>query len=376
MLMWNNDTFVVKLRGLIAIFLLVGMLATDVESALAATSLFPKEINSQAKLSDATNVTVPDGTYNVAFRLYTTPVSATTTNIWEELHNTAGTRIQVTNGLLSVMLGQVTSLANVNMNQTLYLGVEIGGTGAPAWDGEMSPRKQLGAVPAAFVADTLDGLDSQQFVRTDAPSTIAASSAETLLTLNQQGAGNVLTLMTGASTVFTVNTNGNVGVGTSSPFAKLSVSGSGVFDNSVTASSFIATSTTATSSLKNTSVTGLAIGALSGLLRATGGYVTAGATSYDLTEGTTNFYFTPLRGAGLIAGTTTTALAEGINQYFTDDRARLAILGLFPATTSVNTWTALNTYTGGLISTASSTIQNLSATLATTTNATSTNFRS
>ncbi|KKU77849.1 MAG: hypothetical protein UY04_C0050G0005, partial [Parcubacteria group bacterium GW2011_GWA2_47_7] len=76
--MWNNDTFVVKLRGLIAIFLLVGMLATDVESALAATSLFPKEINYQAKLSDATNVTVPDGTYNVAFRLYTTPVSATT----------------------------------------------------------------------------------------------------------------------------------------------------------------------------------------------------------------------------------------------------------------------------------------------------------
>ncbi|KKU77770.1 MAG: hypothetical protein UY04_C0052G0015, partial [Parcubacteria group bacterium GW2011_GWA2_47_7] len=65
-------------RKIISGFLILSFFVAPVQSALAATSLFPKEINYQAKLSDATNVTVPDGTYNVAFRLYTTPVSATT----------------------------------------------------------------------------------------------------------------------------------------------------------------------------------------------------------------------------------------------------------------------------------------------------------
>ncbi|OGZ05555.1 MAG: hypothetical protein A2845_04190, partial [Candidatus Lloydbacteria bacterium RIFCSPHIGHO2_01_FULL_49_22] len=319
----------------------------------ADSSLFPKQINYQAKLSDAGNIAIPDGAYNVAFRLYTTPSSATTTNIWEEMHNTAGTRIAVSNGLLSVMLGSVTSLANVNFNQTLYLGVEIGGTGAPTWDGEMTPRKQLGAVPAAMVADTLDGLDSQSFVRTDATSTIAASSGATLLTLNQQGAGDVLTLTAGASTVFTATGNGNIGIGTSSPYAKLSVAGSGVFDNTITASTLIATSTSATSTLRNLATTQLAIGTLSGILKASGGYVSGGATTDDLTQGSTNL-------------------------YFTDTLARLAVAGLFVSTTTVNTWNQLNTFANGLISLASSTLQNLnsaSSTLGTVliTNATTTN---
>ena len=187
MSLWNHRPIFGIARVLLACFLTFGMLVTDINLAFADTSLFPKQINYQAKLSDLANIAIPDGNYNIAFRLYVSPVSATTTNIWEEMHNTVGTRVPAASGLLSVMLGQVTSLANINFNQTLYLGVEIGGTSTtPAWDGEMSPRKQLGAVPAAFVADTLDGLDSQDFVRTSGTSTIATSSTQTLLTLNHQ----------------------------------------------------------------------------------------------------------------------------------------------------------------------------------------------
>ena len=98
MLLWNNRPILGVLRSLIAAFLAFGLLASDVEIALADSSLFPKQINYQAKLTDAANIALADGAYNIAFRLYTSPASATTTNIWEELHNTAGTRITITNG--------------------------------------------------------------------------------------------------------------------------------------------------------------------------------------------------------------------------------------------------------------------------------------
>jgi parallel beta-helix repeat protein len=55
-------------------------------------------------------------------------------------------RIYVKSGLFSVMLGTITSLSSVDFNQTLYLGVTVGG------DSEMKPRKVLGMVPAAAVA--------------------------------------------------------------------------------------------------------------------------------------------------------------------------------------------------------------------------------
>jgi hypothetical protein len=89
----------------------------------------------------------------------------------------------------------------------------------------MSPRKLLGAVPAAFTAETLSGLTANQFVRTDATSTIASSSAQTLLTLNQNGAGNILDLKAGNISLASFLASGNVGIGTSSPYAKLSVAG-------------------------------------------------------------------------------------------------------------------------------------------------------
>jgi hypothetical protein len=89
----------------------------------------------------------------------------------------------------------------------------------------MSPRKLLGAVPAAFTAETLSGLTANQFVRSDATSTIASSSAQTLLTLNQNGAGNVFDVKANNISLASFLANGNVGIGTSSPYARLSVAG-------------------------------------------------------------------------------------------------------------------------------------------------------
>src|SRR3989344_4033679 len=123
----------------------------------AVFAAFNDEINYQGKLTNASNVAVADGTYHMRFALYT--VVSGGSAIWSEDRSTAaGDRITVTNGLFSVMLGSSTALTSIDFNQTLYLGVEVGGSaGTPTWDGEMSPRKILGAVPAAFVAKNLDG---------------------------------------------------------------------------------------------------------------------------------------------------------------------------------------------------------------------------
>jgi len=217
---FQKETVTLLSASVLLVFTLL-LVFSFAKSGLAAIN---PQINYQGKLTDTGAVAVADGNYNITVRLYTSAVSATTTNIWEEERIVAN-QVALTSGLFSMLLGEVTSLSGVNFNQTLYLGIEIGGTTTPAtWDGEMTPRKTLGAVPAAFEASQLDGLDSTQFVRSDATSTIATTSTDTLLTLLQEGAGAVLQVgSTSQPAMLTVLNNGNVGIGTTTPDRNLVV---------------------------------------------------------------------------------------------------------------------------------------------------------
>ena len=212
-------------------------------SVFAASSAFNKQINYQGKLTDSSSVTVTDGDYNMEFKIYTT--SSGGSPIWTETR-TGTDKVTITSGLFSVLLGSVTSLASLNYNQDLYLSVNIGGTGAASWDGEMTPRKRFGTVPSAFEADKIDGLDSSQLVRSDDSNTIASSSASTLLGLTQLGGGNVFEASSTAGALFVVRNAGNVGIGTTSPYAAFSVVGS----TGVVADNFTATGTQFVSSFQ------------------------------------------------------------------------------------------------------------------------------
>lgn len=185
----------------LAVFLIL-IFITPVDLLLAAT--FNKQINYQGKLTSSTGVAVTTNDYNLEFKIYDESDNV----LWTETR-TGANRVRITNGLFSVMLGEITPISTIDWNQPLYLGVNVGGTGlVPIWDGEMSPRKVFGSVPSAFESDKLDGLDSAQFIRSDSSSTIASSSADTLLTINQTGGGDLFDLKINNVSQFSVNNAG------------------------------------------------------------------------------------------------------------------------------------------------------------------------
>ncbi|MDQ5957769.1 MAG: hypothetical protein QG665_94, partial [Patescibacteria group bacterium] len=153
--------------GQIKTVFLAVVIFTLLLSPLGATAAINQQINYQGKLTTTAGVAVDDDTRSTVFSLYT--ASSGGTAVWTETQS-----VTTTDGLFSVMLGSVTSLASVDFNQTLYLGVTVGA------DSEMTPRKTIGAVPAAFYSsnsDKLDNLTSSDFLyatTTNASATITA----------------------------------------------------------------------------------------------------------------------------------------------------------------------------------------------------------
>lgn len=122
------------------------------------------------------------GTHTVVFRVYDAETSGR--KLWEESH--AVTLSRADNGIFSIILGSLTSLNDLDFNQPLWLSLEIDG------EGEMSPRQRLTAVGYAMNADTLDGLDSAQFLRAGTslvvkPSTDPAENARLIDVQNAAG---------------------------------------------------------------------------------------------------------------------------------------------------------------------------------------------
>ncbi len=241
-------------------FLFITLICTSTVP-LNTWAAFNSQINYQGKLTDTAGDPVADGDYLMIFRLYTSATGATNTNIWEEVRSTAGDKATVVDGLFSVMIGSSTPLTGVDFNQTLYLGVEVCGTASLAGcDGEMTPRKVLGSVPAAFVAKELDGSTDigigtttpfgqlnvasstkPQFVITD---TAGGANAKHWYASSTNGSlawGTVNDSLSSLTERIRFTNAGNVGIGTTSPYAKLSVVGETV------STYFTATSTTATS---------------------------------------------------------------------------------------------------------------------------------
>ena len=95
--------------------------------AARASADVPEYLSYQGVLTDDIGTAVPDGSYNVAFRLYTAEAGGTP--IWEEAHV-----LTVTKGIFNATLGLTQPLGPLDFDQPYYLGVSVGG------EAELAPR--------------------------------------------------------------------------------------------------------------------------------------------------------------------------------------------------------------------------------------------
>jgi hypothetical protein len=104
----------------------------------------PQLINYQAVIKNQSNSqTVPDGQYQITYRIYTTLTGGA--SVWSE----TASNDTVASGVLNHVLGSVSSLTTLPENVNYYLTIQLNG------DSEMSPREPLQSVGSALIAGGL-----------------------------------------------------------------------------------------------------------------------------------------------------------------------------------------------------------------------------
>jgi hypothetical protein len=173
----------------VGMFSIVGIsLSQSAKPVSAATSSY---LNFQSRLLTSSGAVVADGNYNIEFKITNDISSAdggtgacSGSCLWRETRQNSNSQgVRVVNGYLSVNLGSVTSFPAINWDQQLYLTMNIAGTGvgaSPTYDGEMSPRVTLTALPYAFRAGTLAKTDGSGNVGTLSFNTTANTPVITL----------------------------------------------------------------------------------------------------------------------------------------------------------------------------------------------------
>lgn len=191
MYVWYHLSTILKRRlvlrnaGLITLcvaFITTLFLAVPLHAATGTN----QTISFSGRLSNAAGGIVPDGYYNIQFKIYQDGAGTSAGNPggtlkWTEsyVNNNASAGVQVKGGYFSVTLGSKTAFgSSIDWNQdTLWLSMNVAGTSAACTtfgsspctaDGEMLPMKQLTAVPYAMSAanaNKLGGLEASGFIQ-------------------------------------------------------------------------------------------------------------------------------------------------------------------------------------------------------------------
>ncbi|MCX7733140.1 MAG: hypothetical protein N2248_08305, partial [candidate division WOR-3 bacterium] len=118
----------------------------------------PRLLSYQGRLTDSLGNPVPDGSYQLTFRLYSQETGGTP--FWTEVQT-----VSVRNGIFSVLLGSVTPISSVPDAGTVYLSLQVD-TGS-----ELTPRLRIVSAAYAFLteraanSDLLQGRDTTYFAR-------------------------------------------------------------------------------------------------------------------------------------------------------------------------------------------------------------------
>lgn len=159
-----------------------------------------KTLNFQGRLLSSSGAVVPDGNYNIQFKLYQDGTGTAAGNPggtlkWTESHTTAGGSdggVEVKNGFFSVNLGSLNSFGtSVDWNQdTLWLSMNVAGSSASCTtfgtapcvaDDEMLPMRRITATPYAINSGAVGGKTVDQLIQNtttlQAGSNVALQSA-------------------------------------------------------------------------------------------------------------------------------------------------------------------------------------------------------
>lgn len=219
------------------------------QAQVQATAGIAKMLNYQGKLTNLTNIPQPDGSYNFTISVYDIESGGSCLWTWK---GTCGSKqavaVNVSNGIFSVMLGDTATYTGTNAltldfnSDAYYLSVDVGG------DGEMSPRKRIGAVGYAYNADTVDGKNETDFAllagRNGGQTLIGGTAANNILTFQGNSAASSNTLTdpaiqlkvgdSGSTMAITILNNGNVGIGDTSPDTLLDLLSSSAANTQIT----------------------------------------------------------------------------------------------------------------------------------------------
>ncbi len=234
--------------------ILLGLFSTLVTSPAHAVAGINQQINFQGRLLNSQGATVPDGYYNIEFKIYQdgdgttvgdTAGSPIGTLKWTEDHlNANSTGVLVKNGFMSVDLGSITSLGSgIDWNQnTLWLSLNIGTTNTSCTpftsctpDGEMVPMKRLSSTPYSLNSGLLGGMSNAQFVQLAQGVQTDATTNTNSIYINKTGSGNLIDLQAGGTDVFVINNTGDLTFGaTTNHTLSLATASAGVAGKALT----------------------------------------------------------------------------------------------------------------------------------------------
>lgn len=271
--------------------LFVAVLALNVALPSLTKAAFNETIHYQGKLNTSSGSAVTNGTYHMRFKLYTSLTGGTPIFV-EDRSNSLGDRISITNGIFSTLIGSSSSLSSLDFNQTLYFEMEVGGTASTSWE-TLSPRKVLGTVPTALLAKSLMSgasigttsitnlsvldMSSSTFAGALGVGTSTPSARLSITAHGNSSSGRAFSVADSSNIErFTIKDSGLVGIGSTTPATNLSVSGSTYATGGIGAG--VVNQTTGTIQAKNYYI-------------ATNGAYYGINNIYAITGSTTNNYF-------------------------------------------------------------------------------------
>jgi hypothetical protein len=264
----------------------VGIVTTSIllpSSSVSAATGINHQINFQGKLVNPNGTNVTDGSYSIVFSIYN--VASAGSALWTETQT-----VTLSNGIFQVNLGSVTALpGTIDFNtDNIYLGIKVG------TDAEMTPRVQFTAVPQAFNAEKLGGIDKTGFIQnTTTPQTAS---------FNITGAGTIGTTLTVASNTTVGGTLAVTGVVTGGTYNGQTISSAANFTGTlaVTGATTLSSTLAVTGNLTQTAGSTISAGTgykINGAAAAAGTFLRGNGTNFvassllagDIPAGSTNY---------------------------------------------------------------------------------------